>query len=104
MRWSVVDRKATPHVRADLLAKCVGQGLAAMNVEIVHHQVGKLKGGAVRRGESKVAVRRGLHSHEYIRGSSPLVRGQNIFHIGDVLIIQFRYAPHLFLRHGLRSW
>src|SRR5579863_4835161 len=85
----VVDRQAFPESVAPFLSEIVGEGLPAMNVEIVHHDVnrsrrrvtayygvhgsGKFRSGAIRRGQGEMPSGLRLHGTEDVRRAAPFV-------------------------------
>ncbi len=89
MLGGVVDGESSPNLRSPLGAEGVGQGLFAMDIEVVHHQVDlgglrirhsqlqdnqcELKPGSVRRGKAEVLARFGLHGKKRVRRSTTLV-------------------------------
>ena len=89
MLGCVVNSEPAPDLASDFLAEYIGQGFAAVRVEVVHHQVDglggrvfhrqvagepcELKGGSIAGGSGKVAARLGLHRAENISRSATLV-------------------------------
>ena len=149
-----MDGKAVPERTASFLSEIVGEGLPAMDVQVIHHHVnrsragiaahhrlqrlGKFGGGPVGGGQGEMPNRFRFHDAEDIGGAAAFVlvvrfchpaggsgnrrpevgvqrdrllvpadhrfgsgvglfiSRQNVFHLFDVLRIQFRHAPHFF--------
>jgi len=162
MLGRVMDREAVPDRAAPFLSEIVGEGLPAMDIQVIHHQVdlsrtgiaahdrlqrlGKFWRRAVGGGQGEMPTGFRLHGAEDIGGAASFVLvvpfrrptggsgnrrpdvgvqrdwllvqaddwfsrsvrffigRQNVFHLLDVLLIQFRHAPHFFpataLGHG----
>jgi hypothetical protein len=154
MRRRVVNCKSVPDLRAKLHAEQIGERLAAVDIEIVQHQVdgrcrhvlqgdfsghfGEFEGRTIRCREGEMTACLGLYGAENIgrpvslilvipprflsrycrRGRPqigvqgdrllvsadhwlfgiirPLIQFQNIFHLGDVLVIEIGHYPHFF--------
>ena len=150
----VMNAEASPERATFLLSEIVDEGLPAMDVQIIHHQVdrprqgiaahdalqslGKFWRGAVGGGQGEMPTGFRLHGAEDIGGAASLVLvipfghpagcgrnrrpdvgvqrdrllvqadhrfsgvvglfidRQNVFHLFDVLPVQFRHAPHFF--------
>ena len=154
MLGRVMDREAVPDQAAPFLSEVVGEGLPAMDIQVIHHQVnlsrtgiathdrlqrlGKFGGGAVGGGQGEMPTGFRLHGAEDIGGAAAFVLVvpfrrpaggsgnrrpevgvqrdrllvqadhrfrsgvglfigcQHVFHLFDILRIQFRHAPHFF--------
>ena len=82
MLGCVVNSDPAPDLASDFLAECIGQGFAAVGVEVIHYQVDglgvgvlhrqvageqrELKGGSIPGGRGEVAARFGFHRAENI--------------------------------------
>ena len=154
MSWRVVNGEAVPDFRGHFGAEDIAQGLAAMDVQVIHHQVngfgvrvfqrqgdrnpGKFKAGTIGRGEgemtscfwfygtenigraasfvfvvpsgfptwhgrrsrSNIGVQRNRlfvqADHRLLCIVRTFIHLQDVLHLGDVVFIEIRHAPHFF--------
>ena len=98
MIWRVMDGESSPYLPAHFFAKGIGQGLPAMDVQVIHDKVdrlslwichgqfhgalGELDRGTILRWKAKVSSRFGLYRQENIGCSAT-----------NVLAVLTRFAP-----------